>query len=78
MQNRSRVIIVTGILLTGIALLLPGLRSRQVAAQRPALTGSHRFLIITAQVPNSAPGVAMSSWRGQAESNGILAPDVAE
>jgi len=46
MMNRTRVIVMTTVLLIGIALWLPGLQSRRVAAQSPpVLTGSYGFSI---------------------------------
>ena len=46
MKNRSRVIIVTAVLLIGIAVWLPGLRPRRVAAQSPALMGTYGFTAV--------------------------------
>src|SRR5215831_17398234 len=43
MKNRGRVLVMTAALLIGIALWLPGLRSRRVAAQNPGLMGSYGF-----------------------------------
>jgi hypothetical protein len=43
MKNRSRVIIMMAVLLIGILVWLPGLRSRQVAAQSAGLKGSYGF-----------------------------------
>jgi hypothetical protein len=46
MKNRSRVIIMTAVLLVGVALWLPGLRLRRVAAQSPALMGTYGFTTV--------------------------------
>jgi len=45
MKNRSRVIIMTAVLLIGMAIWLPGLRSWRVRAQSPTLAGSYGFSI---------------------------------
>jgi hypothetical protein len=45
MKNCSRVIIMTTVLLIGMALWLPGLRSRRVAAQSVGLTGTYGFTL---------------------------------
>src|SRR5262245_50001454 len=50
MKNRSRVIMMTAVLLVGLPLWLPTLRSRWVAAQSIGLTGSFGF---TAAAPYS-------------------------
>ena len=42
-MNRNRVIIMTAVLLIGMAMWLPGLRSRRVAAQSLGLKGSYGF-----------------------------------
>jgi hypothetical protein len=57
MKNRGRVLVMTAALSIGMALWLPGLRSRQVAAQNPGLMGAYGF---TASAPytganNSGP-----------------------
>jgi hypothetical protein len=46
MKAYSRVILMTAVLLTGMALWLPGLRSRRVAAQNPGLKGSYGFTVL--------------------------------
>jgi hypothetical protein len=60
MKNSSRVMIMTAVLLIGMALWLPGLRSRRVAAQSAGLMGAYGF---TAIVPyaggNSNVGIAI-------------------
>ena len=43
MKNSKRVMMMTATLLIGVALWLPGLRSRRVAAQSAGLTGSYGF-----------------------------------
>jgi len=50
MKNRIRVLLFTAVLLSAMAVGLPGLKSRQVAAQGLTLTGSYGF---TATVPYS-------------------------
>lgn len=57
MKNRSRVIIMTAVLLIGIALWLPGLRSRRVAAQSAGLTGSYGFTQTDLSNPSATVGV---------------------
>jgi hypothetical protein len=57
MKNRSRVIIMTAVLLIGIALWLPGLRSRRVAAQSAGLTGSYGYTQTDLSNPSATMGV---------------------
>ena len=61
MKNRSRVIIMTAVLLIGIALWLPGLRPRRVAAQSPALMGTYGF---TAVAPYAGSNFGTGAIRG--------------
>ncbi len=61
MNNRSRVIIMTAVLLIGTAIWLPGLRSRRVTAQSPTLKGSYGFSII---VPYTGNGKGMGVIQG--------------
>jgi hypothetical protein len=51
MKNHSRVIIMTVVLLIGVALWLPGLRSRRVAAQSAGLTGSYGVTLTALDTP---------------------------
>lgn len=52
-MNRNRVITMTAILLIGIAVWMPGLRSRRVAAQSPTLSGSYGFSITVPYAGNN-------------------------
>ena len=54
MKNRSRVIGMTAVILIGMALCLPGLRLRRVAAQSANLTGSYGYIGTFAYVGGSS------------------------
>ena len=55
-MKKNRVIVMTALLLFAAALYLPALRSRQVAAQSPQLTGSFGFTALRHYAgANSAP-----------------------
>ena len=59
----------TAVLLTGMALWLPGLRSRRVAAQSPTLMGSYGFQITVPDV-GAVQGVITLDGAGNATSSG--------
>jgi len=61
MKNRMRVVIMTAVLLIGMAVWLPGLRSRLVAAQSPLLIGSYGFTLTQAWDAGGAP-FALRVW----------------
>jgi hypothetical protein len=56
---KVRVMILTAILLIGAAAWLPGLRSRRVAAQSPALMGSYGFLLTQEFAGGDLPGALL-------------------
>jgi hypothetical protein len=76
MKNRMRVVIMTAILLVGMAVWLPGLRSRRVAAQSPVLMGSYGFTLTVAYAGGDTPGALMGvvtfDGAGNATSNATL------
>jgi hypothetical protein len=59
MKNRMRVVIMTAVLLIGMAVWLPGLRSRRVAAQSPVLMGSYGFLLTQEFSAGDTPGALL-------------------
>jgi hypothetical protein len=59
MKNCGRVIVMTAVLLIGIALWMPGLRSRRVAAQSAGLTGSYGFTLIQTWDGGDLPGALL-------------------
>jgi hypothetical protein len=69
-MNRNRVVMMTAVLLIGLALWLPGgLRPRRVAAQSPILMGSYGFSI-TAPPLGAVQGVVTLDGAGNATSSG--------
>ncbi|HYL35025.1 MAG TPA: hypothetical protein VEV17_03820 [Bryobacteraceae bacterium] len=76
MKNRSRVIIMTAILLIGVMLWLPGLRSQRVAAQSAGLTGSYGFNLTVVPVAGGAAsflGVVTFDGAGNATASFTIA-----
>src|SRR5579864_2772900 len=53
-MNRTRVIIMTAVLLIGVALWLPRLQSQRVTAQSAGLTGSYGFNLTVVPVAGFA------------------------
>jgi hypothetical protein len=76
MKNRMRVVIMTAVLLIGMAVWLPGLRSRRVAAQSPVLMGSYGFTLTQTWDAGSAPfaltGVVTFDGAGNLTSNSTI------
>jgi hypothetical protein len=75
MKNRSRVIIMTAVLLIGMVLWLP-LRSRRVAAQSAGLTGSYGFTVTDLSNPSATLGVITFDGAGNVTGRAtVVQPD---
>lgn len=66
MKNRTRVILMTAVLTIGMALWLPGLRSRRVAAQSTGPTGSYGITLTDLSTPIVNLGVLTFDGAGNA------------
>jgi len=69
MRSRTRLTIMTAVLLAGAALWLPLLHSRRVAAQTTSLMGSYGFLVADYSNPQATQGVFTFDGAGNLTSN---------